>query len=49
VVRGSGNLSSGDDVMRILEEGKVGLPAIMKVSTVLICTLTILCTNLIIE
>ncbi|KAL7510589.1 hypothetical protein ACHAXN_007523 [Cyclotella atomus] len=30
VVRGSGNLSSGDDVMRILEEGKVGLPAIMK-------------------
>ena len=35
VVRGSGNLTSGDEVMSILEEGKVGLPAIMKVGSLL--------------
>lgn len=33
VVKGSGNLSNGDEVMAILEDGKVGLPAIMKVSS----------------
>lgn len=31
VVRGSENLTSGEEVMQVLEGGKVGLPAIMKV------------------
>lgn len=33
VVRGSGNLTCGDEVISILESGEVRLPAIMKVSS----------------
>jgi biotin carboxylase len=44
VVRGSGNLKSGEECLEILERGDFGLPAIMKVGWSFFCRYNTVCT-----